>query len=644
VLYEYNAYFLVNAIADSVRFLRNQKGRLTIHLKPLFMKKNYKLFSFSRGVTLLVFSLLIGSNAWTQEFPILLHANGQDVYVESMDVGPSGDIYVTGRTGLYDQFTFNPCWWNIWYSPSPCTPAPLGQSDIFIARFHPDDITMTNNTLVWMVVGRSSISPSPSVHSGKDIEVGSDESAYVVGTMSGDVTFQKIWPTCGPVYPACATTTINRHWVGRFDANGVPMWIADAQPENWSETYGEAITLDEGNNRLFTGGYATPNASSDVIYMRNSNCTNGCSFLATPMPSGALGFVSQYDLSGTSYRAGQVGERVMALTMDANDSEHVWATGSTYNSDLDVLLADLHMTVSSATCVNFGISYKGISGDGDDIGLDIACTEVGDVMLVGAFTQDLTWTEPPGGFLTIPAGMSEIFVGTYGVATDFTTPSTIPFGVPSTVLPINYRKRTACIAADNVTPGSDRVVIGYDAMMNGTLETQDIDVLFNPISNVEYVLPVADNTKARAMEIEFGNNGAVDDRFFAGDFYHTSGSGFQFGASSVCTMGNGWFNEGFVTRLDNAHVMTNLVLNSEELEADPTMELFPNPADDQLVIRGTAEIQSFKLYDGEGRVLVSEEEVNSTEHLIDVSNFTSGVYLIEIQSKQGNYTKKLTVK
>lgn len=65
----------------------------------------------------------------------------------------------------------------------------------------------------------------------------------------------------------------------------------------------------------------------------------------------------------------------------------------------------------------------------------------------------------------------------------------------------------------------------------------------------------------------------------------------------------------------------------------------------QLVIRGQLVNDSvLKLYDLRGRVIDSYELVASqTNHLIDVSNISSGVYIVNLNNKNQSKTTKLVI-
>ena len=75
-------------------------------------------------------------------------------------------------------------------------------------------------------------------------------------------------------------------------------------------------------------------------------------------------------------------------------------------------------------------------------------------------------------------------------------------------------------------------------------------------------------------------------------------------------------------------------VSSNFMEA--TINTFPNPTTDILTIKGleTTTNGSIKIFNLTGNLIYSKN-ITSTNHVVDVSNFTNGMYLLEIKN-QGN--------
>lgn len=71
--------------------------------------------------------------------------------------------------------------------------------------------------------------------------------------------------------------------------------------------------------------------------------------------------------------------------------------------------------------------------------------------------------------------------------------------------------------------------------------------------------------------------------------------------------------------------------------------VYPNPARDLVIIEGSngSNIMSYKIADLNGRVVKSNETINSTEAQINISDLQSGVYMMTINSDNGSAVKKI---
>jgi len=70
--------------------------------------------------------------------------------------------------------------------------------------------------------------------------------------------------------------------------------------------------------------------------------------------------------------------------------------------------------------------------------------------------------------------------------------------------------------------------------------------------------------------------------------------------------------------------------------------IFPNPTTDELrIIGGSFQIKKIEVFDMVGKLLVSQNLLNSSFHQkIDISNLNSGIYLVKIVTEQGEIVRK----
>ena len=79
----------------------------------------------------------------------------------------------------------------------------------------------------------------------------------------------------------------------------------------------------------------------------------------------------------------------------------------------------------------------------------------------------------------------------------------------------------------------------------------------------------------------------------------------------------------------------------ETMSEDGNVEVYPNPARDYIKLSANnCQLSAVRVYNYLG-ILVEEIEVNSSDIEINVSDYSNGVYFIEIQTENGNFVKKI---
>ena len=73
--------------------------------------------------------------------------------------------------------------------------------------------------------------------------------------------------------------------------------------------------------------------------------------------------------------------------------------------------------------------------------------------------------------------------------------------------------------------------------------------------------------------------------------------------------------------------------------------IFPNPASDKIQIKQNSSIliQEIILHDYYGRTIFSKDQINSSETSIDLSRYTSGIYVMEIKTKANTVFRKINL-
>ncbi|MGB3591262.1 MAG: T9SS type A sorting domain-containing protein [Nonlabens sp.] len=89
---------------------------------------------------------------------------------------------------------------------------------------------------------------------------------------------------------------------------------------------------------------------------------------------------------------------------------------------------------------------------------------------------------------------------------------------------------------------------------------------------------------------------------------------------------------------------TNQLLNAPSQEAVLDVAIYPNPATDFVTLRSdTIDLAAYTITDLSGKLLV-KQAVNGTTERIDISNLSSGIYLLQIESVGGGLVTKKVIK
>ena len=94
------------------------------------------------------------------------------------------------------------------------------------------------------------------------------------------------------------------------------------------------------------------------------------------------------------------------------------------------------------------------------------------------------------------------------------------------------------------------------------------------------------------------------------------------------------------TESDPSEPYTIVIKDDAIEELNASFNIYPNPVEDKLYIEAETEIEEVVVYDIFGRHQVAETPSLQGNLTIDVSDFASGVYFIQIKTEEGNITKR----
>jgi len=89
-------------------------------------------------------------------------------------------------------------------------------------------------------------------------------------------------------------------------------------------------------------------------------------------------------------------------------------------------------------------------------------------------------------------------------------------------------------------------------------------------------------------------------------------------------------------------INVDVVTGVDEVLANST-KVFPNPATDLVNVNSDFTIESITVYNHAGQIVVNEE-VNSKLYQVNTSQYQSGVYFIQINTKEGQISKRVPIK
>ena len=86
--------------------------------------------------------------------------------------------------------------------------------------------------------------------------------------------------------------------------------------------------------------------------------------------------------------------------------------------------------------------------------------------------------------------------------------------------------------------------------------------------------------------------------------------------------------------------------NSElsSVDISSRTNVFPNPATEEVNINCGYKIKNIELYDEQGKLLYTKQNINAYNHKISLNDYSQGTYLIKILTKTGQTTKKIIKK
>lgn len=101
-----------------------------------------------------------------------------------------------------------------------------------------------------------------------------------------------------------------------------------------------------------------------------------------------------------------------------------------------------------------------------------------------------------------------------------------------------------------------------------------------------------------------------------------------------------YFDYNHPINTDEARTVVENLLGGQDFTIDKSISIYPNPASDILNIKADNTIKSILLYDLQGRLLMTSLH-NATETYLNITDKSSGIYLIKVISESGSKIEKI---
>lgn len=228
------------------------------------------------------------------------------------------------------------------------------------------------------------------------------------------------------------------------------------------------------------------------------------------------------------------------------------------------------------------------------------------------------------------------------------------------------RKSGKCLRTLNSSTADGTFVVQYDCDGAPASEWNIVSLgggeynIIN-VNSGKYADIQGASTSTGAKNIIWTNNGGNNQKWrivdIGGGYYNIinvnsgllldiQGASIANNANNIQWTANGGQNQqwSFGSFLKSAKI--NDTLEDELSELTDLVVLYPNPVNNLLNIKLTKELSEgteLNLYDASGRVLKTESIKNSN-HIMDMTNLSSGIYLLKITNGSNSITKRVAVK
>ncbi len=487
-----------------------------------------------------------------------------------------------------------------------------GVQDVFVTKVDP------NGSLLWAVkVGGTGIDV------GNEIAIDANGYVYVAGAFEGTVDFNPGSGTNNLSSQTAAST-----FILKLSSSGNYVWAKTIGSNQGTSAEGLSVTplgvVHIGGNYAGTCDLDPGAGTTTVITTGNVDL-----YLVELDSAGDFQWGIDFGSNGLDGCA--------AIAEDVNGD--IVMTGYFANTcDFDPSGATANLTASgnNAFVAKYSSSgsyvwAKNLGGGGTDGGADITCDFTGNVYTTGYFDGSADFDPGSGTVIfTAGTGISDAFVscltsaGNYSWAAQLGGPSvdvgqSITLDLTGNVYIVGRFSQTA-----DFDPGA-----GTQSLTSAGVE----DVFVSKLSSTgtfvsAHKFGASGNDNGLAIALDASNN-----VFIGGYFSGTTDVDPQPSTWSLTSNGQ---DDGYLTKYIQSGV------GVEETNALSTFEVYPNPTSGMINInlndyQGTSVVRLFSV---DGKLLL-EKNTSAKLLQIDMTEFTSGTYMIQVLNENGTATKQV---
>ena len=503
------------------------------------------------------------------------------------------------------------------------------------------------------------------------LAVDSNSNTYTIGRFYGSsITFE-------------GSQSINNNgqsdvFLTKHDASGNLVWAKVIG--GLSNDYGFGVTTDQNDNVLVTGCYLSQTLTIGSTTLAGTNNTRT--------------FVAKYNSSGDLIWAKKFNDFSQGNSITTDSNGNVFVIGNfsgtnvafenivlTSNGSTDIFIAKLDSNGNMIFCKSFG-------GSGEESGNFIKVNSLGNIFVTGSFSSasvsfdsvtvnkfgsgqlgdffltkldssgTTLWAKGAGGYgnnWDIGYGITTddsdnayvisefcsaaINVGGYQLSNSFAGNNNTFIAKYTSNGTVSWVKNLAlsqnggfCITSDN--DGNIYVASNFGGQINLDSATINFNggydifiVKYNNLGSFQWATSVGGPTWDYAYGIDLNSS---NDLFITGSVVDDN-----------TAFGNTILNNSLTKHMYVAKLTQSNLSNEPFLLNNLGIQLVPNPAHNEINIKGINSKSLIKIHNEQGKIVVDQEAI--TDLRLDIKNLQKGIYFISIQSEKNIEIRKLII-